>query len=48
MLLGSDGGATGVCHDSNVTVKASAAKKTIARRSDSEAAALVVASGTAV
>lgn len=33
---------------SNVTVKVSAAKKTIARRSDNKASALVVAFGTAV
>jgi len=37
-----------VCHDTNVTVKVSAAKKVITRRSDSEAAALVVVFGRAV
>lgn len=47
-LLAHDGGMTAVCHNSNVTVKVSAAKKTIARRSDSEATALVVAFGPAL
>lgn len=48
MILARARGATGVCHDSIVTVKVSAAKKTITKRSDSEADTLVMVFGTAM